>query len=90
MLKTGHTPLLGLLVPSMANPMYGYIAREVEAAAQRTHGYRLLIGSTYRDRDKEASFFDDLLAHGVRRVIVISSLSDERHFEDAAARAAWR
>jgi DNA-binding LacI/PurR family transcriptional regulator len=22
-LKTGHTPLIGLLVPSMANPMYG-------------------------------------------------------------------
>ena len=29
-LKTGQTPLLGLLVPSMANPMYGYIAREIE------------------------------------------------------------
>ena len=26
-LKTGHTPLLGLLIPSMANPMYGFIAR---------------------------------------------------------------
>ena len=25
-LKTGNTPLLGLLVPSMTNPMYGYIA----------------------------------------------------------------
>lgn len=85
-LKTGHTPLLGLLVPSMANPMYSYIAREVEAAAHELCGYRLLIGSTYRDRDKEASFFDDLLAHGVKRVIVISSLADEGHFESAAAR----
>jgi len=85
-LKTGQTPLLGLLVPSLTNPMYGHIAREVETAAQQGHGFRLLIGSTYRDREKESAFFEDLLAHGVRRVIVISSLADERHFESAVAR----
>ncbi len=85
-LKTGQTPLLGLLVPSIANPMYGYIAREVETFAQEQYGYRVLIGNTYRDREKEASFFDDLLAHGVRRVIVISSLADERHLERAVQR----
>jgi DNA-binding LacI/PurR family transcriptional regulator len=85
-LKTGQTPLLGLLVPSMTNPMYGYMAREIESYAQEQHGFRLLIGSTYRDRDKESAFFDDLMAHGVRRVIVISSLADERHFESAVER----
>ena len=82
-LKTGQTPLLGLLVPSMANPMYGYIAREIESFAQERFGFRVLIGSTYRDREKESAFFEDLLAQGVRRVIVISSLADERHFESA-------
>lgn len=85
-LKTGQTPLLGLLVPSMANPMYGTIAREIETYAQERFGYRLVLGSTYRDRAKESAFFDDLLAHGVRRVIVISSLADERHFESAVER----
>lgn len=85
-LKTGQTPLLGLLVPSLTNPVYGYIAREVETCAQEQFNHRLLIGSTYRDPVKEAAFFDDLLAHGVRRVIVISSLSDEQHLESAAAR----
>lgn len=85
-LKTGQTPLLGLLVPSMTNPMYGYMAREIESYAQEHFGYRLLIGSTYRDREKENAFFEDLLAHGVRRVIVISSLADERHFESAVER----
>jgi DNA-binding LacI/PurR family transcriptional regulator len=85
-LKTGQTPLLGLLVPSMTNPMYGYMAREIESYAQQQYGFRLLIGSTYRDRAKESAFFDDLLAHGVRRVIVISSLADERHFESAVER----
>lgn len=85
-LKTGQTPLLGLLVPSMANPMYSYIAREIEAIAQERFGYRLVIGSTHRTSDREASFFEDLLAHGVRHVIVISSLSDERHIELAVER----
>ena len=46
----------------------------------------MLIGNTYRDAKKEASFFDDLFAHGVRRVIVISSLADESHLERAAGR----
>jgi DNA-binding LacI/PurR family transcriptional regulator len=85
-LKTGQTPLIGLLVPSMTNPMYGHIAREIENRAQEGYGHRLLIGSTYRDRAKESAFFDDLLAQGVRRVIVVSSLADERHFELAAER----
>jgi DNA-binding LacI/PurR family transcriptional regulator len=85
-LKTGQMPLLGLLVPSMANPMYGYIAREVEAFAQERFGYRLLICSTYRDAAKEAAFFDDLRSQGVQRVIVISSLTDERHLDSAVSR----
>ena len=85
-LKTGQTPLIGLLVPSMTNPMYGAIAREIETFAQQLFSHRLLIGSTYRDRAKESAFFDDLLSHGVRRVIVISSLADERHFESAVER----
>ncbi len=78
-LKTGHTPLLGLLVPSIANPSFGMLAREVEIAAQNVDGYRVLVGNTYRRQDKETSFFEDLLGHGVRGVIVCSSLVDQRH-----------
>lgn len=85
-LKTGYTPLIGLLVPSMANPMYGFIAREIESLAQERYGFRIMIGNTYRDRDKEAHFFEDLMAHGVRGVILISSLIDEQHAEAAAGR----
>ena len=85
-LKTGHTPLIGLLVPSMANPMYGFIAREIESLAQERYNFRIMIGNTYRDREKETRFFDDLLSHGVRGVIIISSLIDEQHVESAADR----
>ncbi|MEK6313563.1 MAG: LacI family DNA-binding transcriptional regulator [Burkholderia gladioli] len=85
-LKTGQTPLVGLLLPSIANPMFGYIAREIETLAQERYGHRVLIGNTYRDPRKEASFFEDLFSQGVRRVIVLSSLADEGHLETAAAR----
>jgi DNA-binding LacI/PurR family transcriptional regulator len=85
-LKTGQTPLLGLLVPSMTNPMHGCIANEIATLAQERYAYRLLIGCTYRDKDKESAFFDDLFSHGVRRVIVMSSLADERRFESAVER----
>lgn len=85
-LKTGHTPMLGLLVPSIANPMYGYIAREIETCAQELHGHSVVLGNTYRNKAKETRFFDDLLSLGVRGVIVISSLVDEEHFESAVRR----
>lgn len=85
-LKTGHTPMLGLLVPSTANPMYGQLALNIEAAAQRRFNYRLLLGNTHRDKQQEARMFDDLLSFGVRAVIVISSLDDERHLEKAVSR----
>ena len=85
-LKTGQTPMLGLLVPSIANPMYGYIAREIETCAQELHNHSVVLGNTYRNKDKETRFFDDLLALGVRGVCVISSLVDEAHFETAVRR----
>ena len=84
-LKTGRTSILGLLVPSIANPAYGMLAREVEIAAQELHGYRVLLGNTYRSQDKEASFFNDLLSNGIRGVIVISSLEEQRHLDSAVA-----
>jgi DNA-binding LacI/PurR family transcriptional regulator len=85
-LKTGHAPLLGLLVPSTANPMFGELAVHVEAVAKEQHGYRVLLGNTHRDREQESRLFDDLLSLGVRGVILASSRSDEGHLEAAVAR----
>jgi DNA-binding LacI/PurR family transcriptional regulator len=85
-LKTGHTPLIGLLIPSIENPSYGSLAHEIEVVAQERYGYRVLLGSTYRNREKESNFFDDMLSHGVRGVIVISSLADQSHLHSAVRR----
>lgn len=80
-LKTGNNPMLGLLVPSIANPMYGYIAREIETVAQQKYGHRVMLGNTYRSKEIETGFFDDLFSHGVRGVIMISSQLDEQHLD---------
>ena len=85
-LKTGFAPMIGLLVPSTANPMFGELALHVEKAVQQQAGYRLLLANTYRDEKLESRMFDDLLSLGVRGVIVVSSRGDEKNMEDAIRR----
>ncbi|OZI62370.1 LacI family DNA-binding transcriptional regulator [Bordetella genomosp. 11] len=85
-LKTGYAPLIGLLVPSTANPMFGELAVHVETAARDAQGFRVLLGNTHRDREQESRIFDDLIALGVRGVILASSRTDEGHLEAAIAR----
>lgn len=85
-LKTGHTPLIGLLAPSISNPIYGALAREVEVVAQEKYGYRVLVGNTYRDPEKEMSFLADMLSHGIRGVIIVSPLLEQGHFEESIRR----
>lgn len=82
-LKTGQLPLLGMLVPTTSNPSFGQLAVAVEEVAQRKHNYRVLVCNTYRDKQLEAKMLDDLIGLGIRAVIVISSLNDERHIEAA-------
>ncbi|MGC3964684.1 MAG: LacI family DNA-binding transcriptional regulator [Rhodocyclaceae bacterium] len=82
-LKTGHTAMLGLLVPSIANPSFAALARAVDVAAQKSYGYRVFLGNTYRQLENEESFIDDLLAQGVRGVIVVSAQVEQEHFREA-------
>src|SRR5579884_1655769 len=44
-LKTGHAPIIGLIVPSVANPFWGAFARAAEEAAL-VHGYHVLLGNS--------------------------------------------
>ena len=85
-LKTGNAPLIGLLVPSTANPMFGELAVHIEMAAKQHHGLRVLLGNTQRDRVEESQMFEDLLALGVQGVILVSSSTDESHVEAMLSR----
>lgn len=84
-LKTGEASMIGLLVPSLGNPSYGMLAREIETESRR-YGFRVIVGNTNRDPRHERAFIDDMTAQGVRGVIVISSLADESHLEAPAKR----
>jgi DNA-binding LacI/PurR family transcriptional regulator len=74
-----RAPLLGLLVPSIANPFFGVLASEIERAAHGK-GYRVLFGNTYRDPKKERDLLEDFFAHGIRGVITASSLTTQDHY----------
>ncbi|HEX3694284.1 MAG TPA: LacI family DNA-binding transcriptional regulator [Polyangia bacterium] len=79
LLRTGHTPMLGLLVPSIANPFFSSLARELDEAAQK-RGYRLLLGNTYRDPEKEHEFLEELMRYGARGAITTSSLAKQSQY----------
>jgi len=85
-LKTGEASMIGLLVPSLANPSYGMLAREIETESWRRYGFRVIVGNTNRDPQHERAFIDDMSAQGVRGVIVISSLADESHLDSPVKR----
>ena len=71
-LKTGQVPILGLIVPSVANPFWGSFAQFVEEAAHG-RGYQVLLGNAGRDPVQEARYAESLSSYGVRGVIFGSS-----------------
>jgi DNA-binding LacI/PurR family transcriptional regulator len=77
-LKTGHLAMIGLLVPSIANPFFGALARWVEEAAN-AHGYGVLLCNTQRSAEREQTYAQAFLAQGVQGVILGSSLQDQDH-----------
>lgn len=78
-LKTGSAPsVIGLLVPTVANPFYGALAHRIEAAALGL-GYQVLLGNTQRDPQLEQAYVEGLWAYGAQRLIVASSMADLSH-----------
>lgn len=84
-LKTGHLPMLGLMVPSIANPFFGALAQAVESAALQ-RGYGLLLCNTYRDVSRERSYAESFLTQGVRGVILGSALQEHEHLAPLVGR----
>ena len=77
-LKTGHLPMIGLLVPSIANPFFGSLARWVEDAAIE-RGYGVLLCNTQRSAEREQEYAQAFMAQGVQGVILGSSLQAQEH-----------
>lgn len=77
-LRTGRSQVLGLVVPSVANPFWGTFARHLEAAALQA-GYRVLLCNSERDQARERDYLEELWADGIRGVVLCSSLPSLDH-----------
>jgi DNA-binding LacI/PurR family transcriptional regulator len=84
-LKTGFVPMLGLLVPSVANPFHGALARHVEEAALE-RGFQVVFGSSLRNPAREVRYAEDFWNFGIRGVIIGSSPLDLGHLADLQRR----
>lgn len=84
-LKTGRVPMLGLIVPSVANPFWGLVARRVEEQAL-AQGYQVLLCNAERDPDRERRYAEALWASGVRGVVFGSSPLTFDHIQRLAQR----
>lgn len=79
-LKTGHSPIIGLIVPSVANPFFGFFARQIEEIAL-AKGYQVLLGNSDRNPDRERRYAEELWGYGVRGMIFGSSLAEIGHLQ---------
>ncbi|MER7455920.1 LacI family DNA-binding transcriptional regulator [Micromonospora sp. NPDC126480] len=77
-LRTGRIQVIGLVVPSVANPFWGNFARYLERAAL-ADGYHVLLCNSEREPDRERRYLEELWADGIRGVVLCSSLPSLDH-----------
>lgn len=58
----------------------------MEKVCYTEYAFRIIVGNTYRDPQQEKSFLQDLLSHGIRGVIIVSPLLEQKHFEESIKR----
>lgn len=77
-LRTGRIDVVGLVVPSVANPFWGTFARHLEGAAL-AQGYHVLLCNSERDPGRERNYLEELWDDGIRGVVLCSSLPSLDH-----------
>jgi DNA-binding LacI/PurR family transcriptional regulator len=84
-LKRGYANIIGVLVPSVANPFWGEFVRAVEEAAFPLD-FGVLVGSSDRSRERERAYAESMYQQGIRTVIFASSPVSLEHLGDLARR----
>lgn len=79
-LKVGHASAIGIIVPSLVYPFFGYFARLVEEVAL-SYGYQVLLANSDRNPEREKQVAEELWGYGVRGLIFGSSLLTITHLE---------
>ena len=80
-LKTGHTPMIGVLMPSIVSPYHSELALAIDEVAQQ-RGFRPVLGNSHRDAKHEKAFIEELIDYGVRGFIVTTELRDQKIMRD--------
>ncbi|WP_060177824.1 LacI family DNA-binding transcriptional regulator [Streptomyces sp. IMTB 1903] len=75
----GPDTTIGLVIPDLANPFFGAVARAIEDTV-RERGLTLLMGSSADDPERERALTDKFLARRVSILIVVPSVgADHSH-----------
>ncbi|ANL51048.1 LacI family transcriptional regulator protein (plasmid) [Rhizobium phaseoli] len=80
-LRTGWTPMIGLLVPTVANPFFGELAVEMEQAAKE-QGFRVILCNTLQNATTEREFWRGLHRLGVKGVVCSSAMVTTEELEE--------
>ena len=84
-LKTGFVPIIGLIVPSVANPFWGSFARSVEHAAM-ARNCQVMLCNGERDPARERWYAESMLSRGIKGVIIGSSPLSLTHMAELTKR----
>ncbi|MGA5205562.1 LacI family DNA-binding transcriptional regulator [Streptomyces variegatus] len=77
----GPDTTVGLVIPDLANPFFGAVARSIEDTV-RDRGLTLLMGSSADDPDRERSLTDKFLARRISVLMVVPSVgADHSHLK---------
>ncbi|WP_416974749.1 LacI family DNA-binding transcriptional regulator [Streptomyces sp. 4F14] len=77
----GPDTTIGLVIPDLANPFFGAVARAIEDTV-RERGLTLLMGSSADDPDRERALTDKFLARRVSILFVVPSVgADHAHLK---------
>jgi LacI family transcriptional regulator len=84
-LKTNHSKIIGLLIPSIINPFFPSLAQGVEDFAVAS-GYNIFLCNTFREQSKEENYIETLVSKQVDGIIVASSVQNPLIFKEAQQR----
>ncbi|OLZ74398.1 LacI family transcriptional regulator [Streptomyces sp. IMTB 2501] len=81
----GPDTTIGLVIPDLANPFFGAVARAIEDTV-RERGLTLLMGSSADDPDRERALTDKFLARRVSILMIVPSVgADHSHLKNHRA-----
>ncbi|OIJ31546.1 MULTISPECIES: LacI family DNA-binding transcriptional regulator [Staphylococcus] len=77
-----QTHIIGLLFPTVANPFFGELVEALEIKLYN-QGYKVIIGNSMNDPEKEMHYLDQLLSNQIDGLIVGTHNQNIKQYENA-------